>query len=61
MDKVLSWLKSEPSVVWVSGGTALAGIIQTDPYLQQDWKNYITFAISMGVALLIRQAVTPTK
>lgn len=61
MDKIIAWLKAEPAVVWVSGGTALAGAIQADPYLLPEWKNYLTLAISMGVALLIRQAVTPTK
>jgi hypothetical protein len=61
MDKVLSWLKSEPAIVWTTGGTALAGAIQADPYLITDAKNYLTLAIAFGVALIVRSAVTPSK
>jgi hypothetical protein len=46
---------------WTSGGTAVIAAVQADPNIAQDWKNYITLGITLGVGAIIRQNVNPLK
>jgi hypothetical protein len=60
MDKIIAFFNKEPAVVWTSSGAAIVGAIQADPLILQDWKNWLSLAITV-VGFIIRQSVTPAK
>ena len=61
MNNIIAWIKSEPAVVWTTGGAAIVAAIQNTGGLTTDGRNWLTLGVMLGVGLITRGAVTPLK